>query len=299
VFRAGLVALVGKPNVGKSTLMNHIVGQKVSIVSDKPQTTRRRVVGIATTAEYQIAFVDTPGVHTPRTQLDKSMVDATRAGLHAVDVIVVVVDGGHHPGEQDRDVAQVLSVSAEPETPRLLCINKMDHLKPENVTGFVEAYSALFNPQDFILTTASRGLNVPLLVNQIVERLPEREALYSEDEVTDQSSRFMAGEFVREQIICATRQEVPYATAVTVDSWEERPNGSVAIGATVIVDKSSQRAILIGQEGSFLKRIGTAARLEIEGLLGKSVHLNLHVRVQEGWRMNPALIHELEYGERW
>ena len=299
MFRAGLVALVGKPNVGKSTLMNHIVGQKVSIVSNKPQTTRRRVIGIATTPEYQIAFVDTPGVHTPRTQLDKSMVDATRSGLHAVDVIVVVVDGAHHPGEQDREVAQVLSVSAEDDVPRLLCINKMDHLKPENVTGFVEAYSALFHPADFVLTTASRGLNVSLLVKQIVERLPERSALYTEDEITDQSSRFMAAEFVREQILVATRQEVPYATAVTVDSWEERPNGTVAIGATIIVEKSSQRAILIGQEGSFLKSIGTGARLEIEALLGKAVFLGLHVRVQEGWRMNPALIHELEYGERW
>ncbi|MHB8635309.1 MAG: GTPase Era [Fimbriimonadaceae bacterium] len=299
MFRAGLVALVGKPNVGKSTLMNHIVGQKVSIVSDKPQTTRRRAVGIVTTAEYQIAFVDTPGVHTPRTQLDKSMVDATRSGLHGVDVIVVVVDGGRHPGEQDREVAQVLETSANENTPRLLCINKMDHLKPENVTGFVEAYSSLFHPADYVLTTASRGFNVSILVNQIVERLPEQEALYSEDEVTDQSSRFMAAEFVREQIVGATRQEVPYATAVTVDSWEEQESGRVIISATIIVDKSSQRAILIGQEGSFLKRIGSAARQEIESLLGRPVYLNLHVRVQEGWRMNPGLIHELEYGERW
>src|SRR5579863_4024422 len=212
MLRAGLVALVGKPNVGKSTLMNQIVGKKVSIVSNKPQTTRRRVIGIATTDEYQIAFVDTPGVHTPRTQLDKSMVDATRSGLHGVDVIVVVVDGGHHPGEQDREVAQVLSVSAEDDVPRILCINKMDHLKPENVTGFVEAYSALFHPADYVLTTASRALNVQLLVSQIVERLPEREPLYTEDEITDQSSRFMAAEFVREQVLIATRQEVPYAT---------------------------------------------------------------------------------------
>lgn len=298
MFRSGFVALVGKPNVGKSTLMNHIVGQKVSIVSNKPQTTRRRVVGIATSDQYQVAFVDTPGVHTPRTQLDKSMVDATRAGLHDVDVIVVVVDGGHHPGEQDREVAQVLEISAAKSTPRLLCINKMDHLKPENVTGFVEAYSALFQPQDFVLTTASRGLNVSILVDQIVQRLPERPPLFTEDEITDQSSRFMAAEFVREQIITATRQEVPYATAVTVDTWEERANGSVAISATIIVEKSSQRAILIGTEGAFLKRIGTGARLEIETLLGRTVHLNLHVRVQEGWRMNPALIHELEYGDQ-
>jgi len=299
VFRAGLVALVGKPNVGKSTLMNHIVGQKVSIVSNKPQTTRRRIVGICTTPEYQIAFVDTPGVHTPRTQLDKSMVDATRAGLHGVDVIVVVVDGGHHPGDQDREVAQVLEKSADASVPLLLCINKMDHLKAENVTGFVEAYSSLFHPSDFVLTTASRGFNVNLLVNQIVERLPERAPLYAEDEVTDQSSRFMAAEFVREQIIQATRQEVPYATAVSVDSWEERPNGKLSIAATIIVDKSSQRAILIGHEGAFLKRIGSAARAEIEELLGKEVFLSLHVRVQENWRMNPGLIHELEYGERW
>lgn len=299
MFRAGYVALVGKPNVGKSTLMNLIVGQKVSIVSNKPQTTRRRLIGIATTEAYQIAFVDTPGVHTPRTQLDKSMIDATRAGLHGVDLIVVVVDGGHHPGDQDREVAKLLDMGSGPGTPRLLCINKMDHLKPENVTGFVDAYTSLFHPADFTLTTATRGTNVPLLVERIVERLPERLPMYADNEITDQSSRFMAAEFVREQIVVATRQEVPYATAVTVDTWDERTDGSVAIGATIIVEKSSQRAILIGQEGRFLKSIGIAAREEIQKLLGQQVHLNLHVRVQEGWRMNPALIHELEYGETW
>ncbi len=191
MYRAGLVAIVGKPNVGKSTLMNYIVGQKVSIVSNKPQTTRRRVVGIATTPEHQIVFVDTPGVHTPRTQLDKSMVDATRAGLHGVDVIVIVVDGGHHPGEVDSEVAQVLATGAADGIPRILCINKMDHLKPENVTGFVEAYCKLFNVDEYMMTTATRGSNVNALVSLIVEHLPEQDPLYADDEITDQSSRFL------------------------------------------------------------------------------------------------------------
>jgi GTP-binding protein Era len=291
------VALVGKPNVGKSTLMNAIVGQKVSIVSNKPQTTRRRILGIATTESYQIAFLDTPGVHVPHTQLDKAMLDAARGALDAVDVVVVVGEGGHHPGELDKEVAKMVSPGGKPVVPVIVCINKMDQLKPEHVLPYVEAYQKLFGTQEYMLTTASRGRNVDKLTELIVAHLPQQEALYPADEVTDASSRFLAGEFVREKILALTRQEVPYATAVIVDEWSEEPSGLVRISATILVEKASQRGILIGKQGAFLKKIGESARLEIEELIGSRVFLGLHIRVQPDWRMNPRVLHELEYSE--
>jgi GTP-binding protein Era len=282
--------------VGKSTLMNAIVGQKVSIVSNKPQTTRRRVLGIATTAAYQIAFVDTPGVHAAHTRLDRAMLDAVRGAIDAVDVVVVVGEGGHHPGDLDREVAKMLGSGGKP-VPVIVCINKMDQLKAEHVMPYVEAYQKLFGTEDVMLTTATRGINVGKLTDLIVSKLPVQPPMYDEDEVTDVSSRFLAGEFVRERILALTRQEVPYATAVVVDEWSTEPTGLVRISATILVEKASQRGILIGKGGEFLKRIGAEARAEIEAMVGGKVFLALHVKVEPDWRMNPRVLHELEYAE--
>jgi len=290
VHRAGLVALIGRPNVGKSTLMNAIVGQKVSIVSNKPQTTRRNILGIATTPNYQIAFIDTPGIHEPHTQLGKSMVEHARRSLSEADVILIVVEGSKHPGEAEQSIATVL---VNETTPKVLCLNKMDALKAADVARNVGAYTALFGVEDFMMTTATRGHNVDRLVEMLVERLPEGPAMYPEDEFTDQSSRFMAAEFVREKILIATRQEIPHATAVMVDGWKD--GDLTRIEATILVEKASQRAIIIGKQGQFLKDIGTKARAEIEELLGHQIYLELHVKVAEDWRMNPRIIHELEY----
>ena len=322
-FRTGVVALVGRPNVGKSTLLNWIVGQKVSIVSDKPQTTRRRVLGIATTESYQIIFIDTPGIHEPHTKLGRAMVDQARAAIADVDVVLFVVDGSHHPGEQDKEIARMLRRTSTPQppppfptntgqhasgesremeeggpqpTPVLLCMNKMDQLKAENVQQFVEAYTELAGTGEYMLTTATRGQNVDKLVEMIVGHLPEGEPLYDADDFTDQSSRFLAGELVREKILQATRQEVPHAVAVLVEEWEDEDD-LTRIGATIIVEKASQRGIIIGKQGQFLKKIGTAARQEIEQVLGKRVFLELHVKVQEDWRMNPRILQELEYSD--
>jgi GTP-binding protein Era len=296
-FRSGLVALIGKPNVGKSTLTNFIVGHKVSIVSNKPQTTRRRVLGITTTDDYQIAFVDTPGVHEPHTQLGRSMVDQARRGLMDVDVILAVVDGAHHPGEQDREIAKITKAHVkEKPVPIVLCLNKMDQLKAENVVRHVEAYQALFETQEYMLTTATRGQNVDELLALIVKELPERAPIFDADEFTDQSSRFLSAELVREKILQATFQEIPHSVAVTVDSWEEEGDLS-RIMATILVEKTSQRAILIGKQGQFIKKIGTEARIDIEEMLGHRVYLELHVKVSEDWRMNPRVLHELEYDQ--
>lgn len=300
-MKTGTVALIGKPNVGKSTLVNQIVGQKVSIVSNKPQTTRRRVLGISTTADYQVIFIDTPGVHEPHTQLQKAMVEHARAALSDVDLILFVVDGAHHPGEDDKEIAKLVRDAstiqdADKPIPVTLCMNKMDQLKAENVQAFVDAYTKLAGTEEYMLTTATVGRNVDKLMELIVAHMPEGEALFPEDEFTDQSSRFLVGELIREKILNATRQEVPHATAVLVDEWEDE-EGLLRIGASVYVEKASQRGILIGKQGQFLKQIGTDARKEIEHLLERKVFLQINIRVREDWRMNPRMLQELEYSD--
>jgi GTPase len=288
----GHVAVVGKPNVGKSTLINRIVGQKVSIVSSKPQTTRKRVMGISTTDDYQIAFIDTPGIHEPHNRLQRGMVEQARGALDGIDCILIVVDGAKKPDEMDESIARMIRVNKA--VPVVLCMNKMDHLKAEHVVGNVEGYCAMFGTEDYMMTTATRGVNVDKLVELLLSRLPERAPFYPADEFTDQSSRFIAAEYVREKILIKTRQEVPHATAVIVEGWEDRPDGLAHISASIIVDKDSQRVILLGKHGSFIKQIGTSARQELEELLGQRIFLELHVRVQEGWRQNPRILHELE-----
>lgn len=289
----GHVAVVGQPNVGKSTLINFIVGQKVSIVSSKPQTTRKRVMGIASRPDYQIAFIDTPGIHEPHNRLQRSMVEQARGSLDGIDVVLVVVDGAKRPDEIDESIAKL--VRTNKDMPVVLCMNKMDHLKAEHVVRNVEEYCALFGTDEYMMTVATRGENVPKLLDIIVGHLPERAPFYPEDEYTDQSSRFIAAEYVREKILQKTRQEVPHATAVVVDGWEDRPDGLAHVSASIIVDKDSQRAILLGKHGSFIKEIGTEARIDLEQMLGQKVFLELHVRVQEGWRQNPRMLHELDY----
>ena len=297
-FHFGHVALIGKPNVGKSTLLNRIVGQKVSIVSNKPQTTRRKALGIANGADesgggWQIAFVDTPGIHEPHNRLGRAMVEQARAGLMDVDVPVYVADGSHHPGDMDRQIAEMLKSNLEDKRP-ILCLNKMDLLRAENVERNVHAYETLFDTGDTMLTTATRGDNVDELVRLIVSRLPEAPPQFDEDEFTDQSSRYLAAELVREKILHATREEIPHSVAVLVDGWNEDET-PLRIEATILVEKASQRGILIGKGGLFLKEIGTKAREEIEKILGQKIFLALHVKVSEGWRQNPRLLAELEY----
>lgn len=290
-FKAGLVAVIGKPNVGKSTLLNAFVGHKVSIVSDKPQTTRRRVLGIDQTEKYQIAFIDTPGIHEPHTRLGRAMVEAARSALGDIDLILVVVDGSRKPDEQDQHIADLLKAA---NAPIILAINKMDLLKPEFVADRSNAYSDMFS-ETFMLTTATKGHNLAKLKALILDKLPEGEPLFPDDEYTDQSTRFLVAELIREKVLIATRQEVPHATAVQIDEWEEMENGILRIAATVVVEKAGQRAILIGKQGSFIREMGAKARAEIEPLLERHIFLELHIKVREDWRQNPRILKELEY----
>lgn len=291
--RFGHVAVLGQPNVGKSTLINTIVGQKVSIVSSKPQTTRRRVRGIVSKPDYQVAFIDTPGIHEPHNRLQRGMVEQARGALDGIDCILVVVDGAKKPDDIDASIAKLVRNSTG--IPVVLCLNKMDHMKPEHVAKNVEDYGTLFGTEEYMLTTATKNQNVQKLVDIIVSHLPERAPFYPEDEYTDQTARFLAAEYVREKILIKTRQEVPHATAVIVETWQEREDGLVEIAATIMVDKASQRAIMLGKQGNFIKEIGTEARIDLEEMLGQKVFLQVHVKVQEGWRQNPRILHELEY----
>lgn len=289
----GNIAVIGKPNVGKSTIVNALVGQKVSIVSNKPQTTRRSVMGIVNREGYQVCLLDTPGIHEAHTVLGREMLDSARAALSDVAGVLYVADVSHHPGAGDKRIADLLKTTA-PELPIILELNKMDLLQADRVIPHVEAYCALFGTERYMLTIANRGQNLDKLEAMILELVPEGDFQFEEDDFTDQPARFMAAEIVREKILEATRQELPYATAVMVDDWEQEGD-LTRIRATVFVEKSTQRAILLGKGGSFIKTIGTAARLQIEALIGTRVFLELHVKVEEQWRMNPNILADLEY----
>ncbi|MFN3728624.1 MAG: GTPase Era [Fimbriimonadaceae bacterium] len=296
-YRTGFAALIGKPNVGKSTLVNALVGQKVAIVSNKPQTTRRRLLGIHTRDDAQIIYVDTPGIHEPHTRLGRTMVESARGAISEVDVLLFVVDGSMPPSDDDRHIAATLRSRLDAEfreKQSIVVLNKMDKLPPEFVLAHIDAYTRLIETASYMLTTATKNHNLTTLEDMIVERLPIRPAIFPEDEFTDQSARFLSAELVREKILQRSRQEIPHATAVVVDSWDESES-EVRITASIIVERESQKAIVIGKGGAFLRDIGKDARQEIQELLGKPTHLGLFVKVKEGWRMNPRLLHEWNY----
>ena len=296
-FRSGVVAVIGKPNVGKSTLVNAVVGQKVSIVSDKAQTTRRRIRGIATTDDWQIAFVDTPGYHAPHHRLGRALNDIARQSVQDVDVLLVMVDGSKTPSDADATLAAMLRdtgmIGESARSPVVLCMNKMDLLKAEYVEQNYEAYQKLFPSDESMMTSCTRNDNVDLLVGLLVERLPEGPPHFDPDMVTDVPMRFMAAELVREQALHLTRQEVPHALATYVESWEE-DDDLLHVCVVILVERNSQKGILIGKKGRMLTEIGTKARKEIEEMVGKKVYLELFVKVGEEWRKSPRMLRELD-----
>ena len=279
----GSVALIGRPNAGKSTLVNYIVGEKIAIVTDKPQTTRARIMGIITRPGWQMVIFDAPGIHKPKDRLGKTMVDAALGGLPGADVIYYITDAveKYGPGE-----AYILQILEKVKAPVFLLLNKADLLAKEALLPLIGSWREKREFAHIFPLSALKGDNVPELLDATVELFGEGPAIYGEDEMTDQPERVMVAEIVREKAIMATRQEVPYAVAVFIESMEERRQDLMDVHGVIVVEEESQKGILIGKKGSMLKWIGTEARRDIEELLGIHVNLQLRVQARANWRNN-------------
>jgi GTP-binding protein Era len=282
-FRAGFVTVVGRPNVGKSTLVNRLVGQKVAIVSDKPQTTRNRILAVVNRPGGQIVLFDTPGIHKPQHDMNRRMVETAVRSLSQVDLALWLVDVGQPLGPGDRHVRDLLERARRPV---LLGINKIDTVAKTEILPVIEAYHSLLDFAAVVPISAKTGDNVERLTDLLLAELPEGERLYPEDFLTDLPERFFVAEMIRERILAHTREEVPYSTGVVLESFREE-EGRVRIEAKILVEREGQKGILIGRGGAMLKAVGTEARREIEGFLGTRVFLGLFVKVQEGWREDP------------
>ena len=291
--RAGIVAVVGRPNVGKSTLVNALVGQKIAIVSDKPQTTRRDIRAIATTPDVQLVFTDTPGFHKPRTALGARLNDLVSDAVEGVDVIVQVVDAAAGVGRGDAYVFEHQVAGAQANA-RFCVVNKIDRIRHHEVVPQLAAAAAMGDWDEIVPVSAVGGIGVDTLLALLVERLPVGPALFPDGEVTDQSLEIRLAELVREQALAVTREEVPHSVAVVVDEIE-RDAGLVRIFATVVVERDSQKGILIGKSGQTLKTIGSAAREQIEPLVGERVFLDLRVKVIKDWQRDPKALDRLGF----
>lgn len=294
--RSGFVALVGRPNVGKSTLLNALVGEKIAIVTDKPQTTRNRIQGIYTDNKRQIVFVDTPGIHRPRTRLGSYMVKVAQGALAGVDVVLHVVDARAPIGQGDRFIA---SHFKNLHIPALLAVNKIDLLNRPQTVLALDNYSRLADYTEIVPISALKRDNLTRLVEVITKYLPEGPQFYPADMVTDQSQRFAVAELIREQVLELTWDEVPHAVGVLIEEMVEREEqGVLYIRATILVEKGSQKRIIIGQGGQQLKRIGERARAGIENMLDRRVYLDLWVKVKDDWRDRERLLQELGYTDQ-
>ena len=292
-IRSGFVAVVGRPNVGKSTLVNQLVGQKVAIVSDKPQTTRNRILAVVNRPSGQIVLFDTPGIHKPVHRMNERMVQSALQSLEQVDLALWLIDVAEEYGPGDRYVSEVLQRSGKPA---LLGINKIDSVAKPRILPVIERYRQLLDFREIVPLSALNGENVELLAERLIAHLPEGDRLYPEDFLTDQPERFFVAEMVREQILRLTRDEIPYTTGVMIDSFQEGGE-LVRIEASVLVERDSQKAIVIGKGGAMLKAIGSAARREIEAFLGTKVYLGLFVKVREGWREDSRTLEEMGLGK--
>jgi GTP-binding protein Era len=298
--RSGFVSVVGKPNVGKSTLMNAYLGRKLAIVSEKPQTTRDRLLGILTLdqdrgdrADAQIIFVDTPGIHRPLHKLGEYMVETAVRTIPDADLVLFLVDVSRPPGDEDRQIATLLR--EQRHVPVLLVLNKADLLSAEEMAPHVEAYQQLGSFEEVQPISALRSDGLEELLDEVLERLPFGPRYYPEEQVTDQQTRFIAAELVREQVLRHLRQEIPYSVAVVVQDFKERSEDMTYISANIFVERDTQKAIILGQRGSMIKRIGQDARREIEELLGTRVYLELWVKVRKRWRKDDRELQRLGY----
>jgi GTP-binding protein Era len=291
-FVSGFVSILGRPNAGKSTLLNALVGTKLAIVSPKPQTTRTTIQGVLNVEGAQIVFVDTPGIHRPDSVFNRRMMETVRAALDGRDLLIFVVDATLPFTEADAEAVELVRKSG---TPCLAALNKIDRLEDKSVLlPLVERYRARHDFAAYVPVSAATGEGLEELKAAIVERLPEGPAYFPPDYLTDQPERYLAGEIIREKILGETRQEVPHAVAVLVDRWEESPR-LLRVAATVYVEREGQKAIVIGARGAVLKRVGTLARQEMESFFGRKVYLELFVKVKPGWRENREFLNEIDW----
>jgi len=289
--RSGFAALIGRPNVGKSTLLNRLTGEKLAIVSHKPQTTRNRILGVVTRPEGQVAFLDTPGIHAARSPLNRRMVEVARRTLEEADAVVLVIDAAAGLGAGDRELVASLAAS---RVPVVVALNKIDRVAKPALLPLMAALGALLPGRDLVPVSALRGSGVDVLLDVVVRALPEGPPRYAEDEFTTATERFLAAELVREQVFLATREEIPYGTAVVVERFEERGDRAVVvIAATILVERESHKPIVLGAKGERLGQIGTRARAELEALLGTKVFLELFVRVEPDWARSRRRLEEL------
>ncbi len=295
-YKSGFVTLIGRPNVGKSTLMNHLIGQKIAITSNKPQTTRNRIQTVYTCGKGQIVFVDTPGIHKAKNKLGEYMVHVAERTLTEVDVILWLVEPTTFIGAGEQHIAKELSRT---KTPVVLVINKVDTVKKEEILTFIDAYRKILDFADIVPVSALKGTNTDTLLDVIFKYLPYGPKFYDEDTVTDQPERQIVSELIREKALRCLDEEIPHGIAVSVDSMKFRKGGKMAdIEATIVCERESHKGIIIGKQGSMLKKIGSAARFEIERLLDCKVNLQLWVKVKKDWRESDFLIKNFGYDKK-
>lgn len=293
-FKSGFVALIGRPNVGKSTLLNYLVGQKVAIMSPQPQTTRNKISGIYTDDQEQIVFIDTPGIHKPKNKLDDFMDKSSYSALDEVDVVLFMVEP-EPAGKGDQYIAELLKKIKKPV---FLVINKIDKVHRDELLSIIDSYKNLGDFAEIVPISASQGNNVSELIKTIAKYLPEGPQFYDADQLTDRPEYFIVAELIREQVLKLTHEEVPHATAVVVDRMRDHEGGKLQVEATIYVERPGQKGIIIGRKGQMLKQIGIAARQEIEALLGEKVNLRLWVKVQKNWRSDPAFLKSIGYNAK-
>jgi GTP-binding protein Era len=296
-FRSGFVSIIGRPNAGKSTLLNALVGEKIAIVTEKPQTTRNRIQGMLNVkarkgrAAGQIIFIDTPGVHKADSRLNRKMMSEIYEALESRDLVLLVVDASEKFGLRDQ---QVLDIVKRYGGQAFLLLNKIDKVQKERLLPLIQEYSKLHEFQEVIPVSATTGDGLEVLVDKIMRALPEGPRYFPEDQLTDQPERFLASEIIREKVLVQTGEEVPYATAVLIERYEEMPK-LTRIAAAIFCEREGQKGILIGKGGERLKQIGTAARQELEHLLGKKIFIELFVKVKPGWRESAAFVEDLDW----
>jgi GTP-binding protein Era len=296
-MKSGFVSFIGRPNAGKSTLLNRLVGTKLAIVSDKPQTTRTRILGVKNYPDAQVVFLDTPGIHRPLHRMNVRMMHTALDAMREVDVLGVVVDAAEPTGKGDRFVIDLIK---DVKAPIVLILNKIDLIKKTRLLPILERYAKEDRFAEMVPISASTGDNVDRLERLLIDRLPEGEALYPADYLTDQPERFLAAEIVREKLLQFTHAEIPFSSAVVIDRFEEPAGGTgiLRLYCTIVVDRESQKPIVVGRAGEMIKKIGTAAREELERFFSTKVYLDLHVRVKSEWREDDRVLSEIGIGER-